>query len=84
MTLAAEKLRDRQLGLTAIAQAVGYESEKAFSRAFQRWSGMTPSSYSRQRGNASAFTTIRTTAIQPAVSTLTAQCACLTVSRQAA
>ncbi len=54
MTLAAEKLKNRQLSLQAVAEAVGYESEKAFSRAFQRWTGMTPSSYSRQHGQAAA------------------------------
>jgi AraC-like DNA-binding protein len=50
MTIAAEKLKNRQLSLHEVAQAVGYESEKAFSRAFQRWIGMTPRAYSRQHG----------------------------------
>lgn len=50
MTLAAEKLKNRQLSLHQVAEAVGYASEKAFSRAFQRWMGMTPSAYARQHG----------------------------------
>lgn len=54
MTLAAEKLKNRQLSLHAVAEAVGYESEKAFARAFQRWTGMTPSAYSRQHANPAA------------------------------
>lgn len=48
MTLAAEKLKNRQLSLHQVAEAVGYASEKAFSRAFQRWTGMTPSAYARR------------------------------------
>jgi AraC-like DNA-binding protein len=50
MTLAAEKLKNRQLSLHQVAEAVGYASEKAFSRAFQRWMGMTPSAYARRHG----------------------------------
>ncbi|MGJ7488697.1 helix-turn-helix domain-containing protein, partial [Variovorax sp. LT2P21] len=50
MPLAAEKLKNRQLSLHQVAEAVGYASEKAFSRAFQRWTGMTPSAYARQQG----------------------------------
>lgn len=50
MTLAAEKLKNRQLSLHQVAEAVGYASEKAFSRAFRRWTGMTPSVYARQHG----------------------------------
>lgn len=49
MTIAAQKLRVRQLSIPAVAHSLGYESEKAFSRAFQRWSGLTPSSYSKER-----------------------------------
>lgn len=54
MTLAAEKLKNRQLSLHQVAEAVGYASEKAFSRAFQRWTGMTPSAYARRHGRAGA------------------------------
>ncbi|MEZ2296972.1 AraC family transcriptional regulator [Variovorax sp. RCC_210] len=48
MTVAAEKLKNRQLSLHQVAEAVGYASEKAFSRAFQRWTGLTPSAYARR------------------------------------
>lgn len=50
MTLAAEKLKNRQLSLHQVAESVGYASEKAFSRAFQRWTGLTPSAYARRHG----------------------------------
>jgi len=52
MTLAAEKLKNRQLSLHQVAESVGYASEKAFSRAFQRWTGLTPSAYARRHGAA--------------------------------
>ncbi len=52
MTLAAEKLKSRQLSLHQVAESVGYASEKAFSRAFQRWTGLTPSAYARRHGAA--------------------------------
>jgi AraC-like DNA-binding protein len=48
MTLAAEKLKNRQLSLHEVAESVGYASEKAFARAFQRWTGLTPSAWGRQ------------------------------------
>jgi AraC-like DNA-binding protein len=40
--LAAERLRNSQHSLAAIAADVGYESETAFSRAFKRVTGVTP------------------------------------------
>jgi len=49
MAVAAEKLKDPALTLDAVAAAVGYESDKAFARAFQRWNGMTPAAYARRR-----------------------------------
>jgi AraC-like DNA-binding protein len=42
MQLAAERLRNTQDGLSAIAADVGYESEAAFNRAFKRVAGMSP------------------------------------------
>lgn len=36
-----------------VAQDVGYASEKAFARAFERWSGHTPSQYLKLRTNSS-------------------------------
>lgn len=40
--LAAERLRNGQDAIAAIAGDVGYESEAAFARAFKRVTGMTP------------------------------------------
>ena len=41
---AAERLvRGDRVG--AVAEAAGYGSEKAFSRAFRRWAGMPPGSF---------------------------------------
>lgn len=45
-------IRDLQAGrksVEAIAQDVGFSSAANFHRAFQRWTGNTPSSYRRQR-----------------------------------
>lgn len=43
LQLAANLLRDQpQLGMAAIAERVGYESEAAFSRAFKRHLGVSP------------------------------------------
>lgn len=52
MTVAAEKLKNRRLSLYEVAAAVGYESDKSFTRAFQRWAGMTPSAYWKSRSGA--------------------------------
>ncbi len=43
MHLAQDLLRSRHLGVAAIARRVGYESEEAFSRAFKREHGVSPS-----------------------------------------
>lgn len=43
MQQAAQQLRDTNLKNFAVAQAVGYESEAAFSRAFKRVVGVSPS-----------------------------------------
>lgn len=42
MQLAAERLRNGNDGLAAIAADVGYESEASFNRAFKRVTGVTP------------------------------------------
>lgn len=47
MNLAAERLRQPHARIVDVAEATGYESEKAFSRAFQRWIGVSPSQYQR-------------------------------------
>ncbi len=48
MNLAASQLRQPRARVADVAEAIGYESEKAFSRAFQRWMGVSPSQYQRQ------------------------------------
>ncbi|WP_112188834.1 AraC family transcriptional regulator [Ralstonia sp. GX3-BWBA] len=47
MNLAAERLRHPRARIIDVAEAAGYASEKAFSRAFQRWIGLSPTQYQR-------------------------------------
>jgi AraC-like DNA-binding protein len=48
MDVAAQRLRDTQDTVGAIAAAVGYRSEYSFSRAFTRHRGIAPGRYRRQ------------------------------------
>ena len=48
MNLATRLLHDRALGLSEIAERVGYTSEFAFSRAFKRHIGVAPSVWRKQ------------------------------------
>jgi AraC-like DNA-binding protein len=43
--LAKKYLRERQICLTEIAFLLGFSESSAFSRAFKRWMGVTPSEY---------------------------------------
>jgi len=54
MIKAAQLLRESELALNAVAEAVGYHSEAAFNRAFKRWGGSAPGAYRREhrRGRA--------------------------------
>jgi AraC-like DNA-binding protein len=45
MQLAAKRLTDTGAKVTAVAQDVGYDSESAFSRAFKKFSGRSPSEW---------------------------------------
>jgi AraC-like DNA-binding protein len=45
MQLAAKRLTERGVKVAAVAQEVGYDSEAAFSRAFKRFSGQSPSQW---------------------------------------
>jgi AraC-like DNA-binding protein len=45
MQLAAKHLTERDAKVAAVAQEVGYESEAAFSRAFKKFSGLSPSDW---------------------------------------
>jgi AraC-like DNA-binding protein len=47
MQLAATLLSSSTLGLSEIAERVGYGSEAALSRAFKRWVGMAPAEWRR-------------------------------------
>ena len=47
MQIAAQKLRDTGASLAQIAEAVGYDSEAAFSRAFKKVFGMAPATWRR-------------------------------------
>jgi AraC-like DNA-binding protein len=48
MDLAAQRLRDTEDTVAAVAATVGYRSEYAFSRAFTRQRGVAPGRYRRQ------------------------------------
>ena len=45
MQLAAKRLADTGAKVAAVAQEVGYESEAAFSRAFKKYSGTSPTGW---------------------------------------
>ncbi|MCY1311428.1 Helix-turn-helix domain protein [compost metagenome] len=47
MNLAADRLRQPRTRIADVAEGVGYASEKAFSRTFKRWIGVSPSQYQR-------------------------------------
>jgi len=49
MHLAEEFLATTSLGVAAIARRVGYDSEEAFSRAFKRARGLSPSHWKGSR-----------------------------------
>ena len=51
MALAAERLCHGRRSLAQVAASVGYDSDKAFARAFRRWAGETPAVYVRRRTN---------------------------------
>ncbi|AGK59518.1 AraC family transcriptional regulator [Hyphomicrobium denitrificans 1NES1] len=48
MQLAAKRLNERGAKIAAVAQEVGYDSEAAFSRAFKKFSGKSPSEWRSQ------------------------------------
>ena len=51
MTLAANMLRASDLSTGAVAEAVGYQSEAAFQRAFKSYMGVTPAQWRRDARN---------------------------------
>ena len=40
--LAARHIRDRDLSISQVAWLLGYQEVSAFTHAFKRWTGMTP------------------------------------------
>jgi AraC-like DNA-binding protein len=57
MLLAGDRLTNSSDTISAIARALGYESESAFSTAFKRVMGCSPRQYSRSRKLVSASRT---------------------------
>ena len=49
MQLATRLLRESNRNIATIALVVGYESEAAFSRAFERLEGTTPAAWRKSR-----------------------------------
>lgn len=47
--LARQSLLQTQVSLTALSQALGYRDPSAFTRAFRRWTSMSPSEWRRSR-----------------------------------
>ena len=45
--LARRRLRDRRVRIADVAAELGYRDASSFSRAFMRWSGMSPRAYRR-------------------------------------
>ncbi len=51
MQLATDLLRDTRMKIAAVAERVGYASEEAFSRAFQRHVGCAPAHWRDSAGD---------------------------------
>jgi AraC family transcriptional regulator, activator of mtrCDE len=49
MTLAANELKRSSLSTGAVAEAVGYQSEAAFQRAFKSHMGVTPAQWRKMQ-----------------------------------
>ena len=49
MTLAANKLKNPSMSTGAVADAVGYQSEAAFQRAFKSYMGVTPAQWRKMK-----------------------------------
>ena len=49
--LACEKLKTCRMSVGTIAGQLGFTNASNFSRAFQRWSGMSPSTYRHKHSN---------------------------------
>lgn len=59
-SMATRYLRDSSTNLTQLAELLGYSDLSAFSRAFQRWSGLSPREWKKQNVPAQAHKRVRT------------------------
>jgi AraC family transcriptional regulator, alkane utilization regulator len=59
MTKGAMLLRTQSAPLSAVARAVGYDSDVTFSKAFKRWLGMAPGAYRRERRASGAASPVK-------------------------
>lgn len=57
LQLAAQMLREGDLGISAIAERAGYDSEPAFNRAFKRYAGMPPATWRQANQGSSRAST---------------------------
>jgi AraC family transcriptional regulator, activator of mtrCDE len=70
MTIAANELRKSSMSTGAVAEAVGYQSEAAFQRAFKTHMGATPAQWRKARQQAAVLTNtkpVKTTGAPPDV-----------------
>jgi len=66
MTLAANELRKSSLSTGAVAEAVGYQSEAAFQRAFKSHMGIAPAQWRRTQETSGREVFARTAALADA------------------
>ncbi|SNR92253.1 AraC-like transcriptional regulator QhpR [Pseudomonas segetis] len=60
-SLATRYLRDSSISLTQLAELLGYSELSAFSRAFQRWTGISPRQWKKQNTHQRSIKRLRVT-----------------------